>query len=406
MRILALTNLYPNPYQPYRATFNRQQIKALAVHHAVEIIAPIPWTEERAARKRSDNSLPADRRVRCDDLQVSHPRYYYTPKVLRTWYGWFFLLSVRAAFRRAITEFQPDLVFAPWAYPDGWAAVSLGRSANLPTVIKVHGSDVLRMDEIPGRRQRTIDALRHADGIVAVSRDLGQRVSAFGVDFRHVQVVYDGIDSSLFHPGSQEEARIQLGLDQQEPLMIFVGNLVPVKGLPVLLEACTRLMLQGTRFRCCLIGDGPLRNSLQQEITQRQLQGRVELLGSCPHQQLPAWYRAADVVVLPSYSEGVPCVLLEAAACGTPFVASRVGGIPEIAHMGDSQLVMPGDPAALACAVAGFLPRSPRPSQPATSGSRSHEEAALELGDFLAQVLERHRHRHCRSTLVDLALDY
>src|SRR5262249_31365645 len=112
------------------------------------------------------------------------------------------------------------------------------------------------------------------------------------------------------------------------------------------------------------------------------------------------WYRAADVLVLPSFSEGVPCVLLEAAACGTPFVASHVGGIPEIAHLGEGQLVPPGDATGLARAIDRVLTRASRRPGAASSGPRTHDEAALELGGFLGQVLERYQQRIDRRSLV------
>ncbi len=112
MRVLALTNLYPNPYQPNRATFNRQILRHLAGHHPVAVIAPLAWTDEWAARRRRSEPVPSGRRVTCDGITVDHPRYLYPPKVLRSWYGHFFRRSVRASFDRALTEFRPDLVFA------------------------------------------------------------------------------------------------------------------------------------------------------------------------------------------------------------------------------------------------------------------------------------------------------
>ncbi len=120
----------------------------------------------------------------------------------------------------------------------------------------------------------------------------------------------------------------------------------------------------------------------------RGLEGRVSLLGPRPQQELPDWYRAATVVVLPSRSEGVPNVLLEAAACGRPFVASRVGGIPEIAHLGASRLVPPGDAGALAQGLAAFLAGPRPPAKDGTPPARSHEAAASELADLFERLLQ------------------
>src|SRR5437667_11460387 len=101
MRILTLTNLYPNPFQPHRAPFNRQQLRELAARHAVSVIAPIAWTDELAARWRGKAPLPVDRRVTCDGIPVEHPRYVFPPKALRGWYGHLFRRSVRRPFERA-----------------------------------------------------------------------------------------------------------------------------------------------------------------------------------------------------------------------------------------------------------------------------------------------------------------
>jgi glycosyltransferase involved in cell wall biosynthesis len=392
MRILALTNLYPNPFQPSRATFNRQQLRLLATRHSVAVISPIAWTEEWAARRKGAGSLPRDRRVTCDGITVDHPRYLYPPKVLRSWYGHFFRRSVRSTFERALSEFRPDLVFAPWAYPDGWAAVQLGHRAGLPVVIKVHGSDILRLALHPRRSRGTIEALRGADAVVAVSHDLKERVVELGADPRRVRVVYDGIDSQLFHPGSRAAARARSAeeLDLQGPVVLFIGNLLPVKGLDVLIEAFGRLARQGVEFTGILIGQGPLRSRLENQVLRLGLQGRVKLLGPRPHDQLPDWYRAADLFVLPSHSEGVPVVLLEAAACGTPFVASRVGGIPEIAHLGASRLVPAGDAAALAEAIRAGLAERPPPRQ-IHDPARSHSEAVSEMVDLFEEVLAAFR---------------
>ncbi|HZW30478.1 MAG TPA: glycosyltransferase family 4 protein [Isosphaeraceae bacterium] len=395
MRILTLTNLYPTPFHPTRATFNRQKIRLLARRHPLAVIAPILWPEELAARWRGAAPLPRDRRVTCDGITVDHPRYIYPPKVLRGWYGYCFRESVRRTFQRVLAEFRPDVVFAPWAYPDGWAAVQLGHRAGLPVVIQVHGSDILALSRCPRRSPGTVEALRQADGIVAVSHDLEERVVALGADPSRVRVVYDGIDSELFHPGSRDAARARMAreLPLHGPVVLFIGNLLPVKGLEVLIDAFARLAGQGVDFHGLLIGRGPLRSRLEARVRRLGLDGRVKLLGSRPHDQLPDWYRAADLFVLPSYSEGVPIVLLEAAACGTPFVASRVGGIPEIAHLGTSRLVPAGDAEALAEAIRAGLADGRRERLP-HSPVRSHAEAVAELIDFFSSFVI------CHSSLV------
>src|SRR5207248_1750555 len=141
-----------------------------------------------------------------------------------------------------------------------------------------------------------------------------------------------------------------------------------VKGLDVLLEACAKLRHDGVDHRLYLIGDGRLRKSLETESAIRGLSGIVSFIGPVAHDRLPDWYRAADLTVLPSRSEGVPNVLRESLACGTPFVATRVGGIHEIAYAPDDQLVPADDPAALADAIERSLHRG-NPVPPRCTGT-------------------------------------
>jgi len=188
-----------------------------------------------------------------------------------------------------------------------------------------------------------------ADGVIVVSRELADTVIRMGVDPDRVGVRYDGVDPDVFHPGPRAAARARLGVDPTATRVLFIGNLVEVKGIDVLFEACHRLRQGGFDFELDLIGQGPLRETLEKQV-RRLGMSHFRFRGALPQAELPDWYRAADVFVLPSRSEGVPNVLLEAMACRTPFVASRVGGIPEVAVPEVGRLVPPNAPA---CSVTG-----------------------------------------------------
>lgn len=371
MRVLALTNLYPNPLQPHRAPFNRHQFRLLNERCPVRVIVPIAWTD-RLRRGR------CPRRTTLDGLTIEHPLYWFPPKISRGSYGEWFRLSVRSTFRRAVREFQPTIIFSPWVYPDGWAAVRLGHAAKLPVVVQAHGSDIRLLDAHPARQRPTAEALRDADGIVAVSRDLADRIVTLGAASANVRVIYDGVDDALFHPGDKAAARAELGLPHHARILLYVGNLVAVKSVNILIDAMKEL--DALLF---VIGEGPQRAALEAQAAGRGLRDRVSFRGSLPLEQLPAWYRAADVFVLPSLSEGVPNVLLEASACGTPWVASAVGGIPEITDRGPSRLVAPGDSARLAAAIRDMLHNPPAEPRGTT---HLRTRAVAELHAFLEEI--------------------
>lgn len=389
MRVLALSNLYPNPIQPHRAAFNRLLFGHLAGRMPLRAIAPIAWVDEWDARRRGRWDVPADRRVERDGLVVDHPSYLYPPRVLRGSYGACFYRSVRPAFRRAVAEFRPDLVLAAWAYPDGWAAVRLGREHGLPVVLKIHGSDILGVGDHPGRRRGTVEALRGVDEVVSVGRRLAARAVELGADPGRTRVIHEGIDLGLFRPGDRSAARESLGLPRDGAILLSVGNLLPVKGCDILLEAARRLGEQGVAFRLFMIGLGPLEATLRTGIDRLGLADRVTLVGAVAHDRLAEWYRAADLFVLPSRSEGIPNVLREAIACGLPFAASDVGGVAEVAPPGASVLVPPEDPARLAEAIRGALGGSVRPPDPATLGLLGHDDVAAEFARCFEDVLRR-----------------
>jgi glycosyltransferase involved in cell wall biosynthesis len=320
-----------------------------------------------------------ERRVTLDGLTVDRPRYWFPPKILRSRYGHCYRWSIRKTFANAVKEFQPDIVFAPWAYPDGWAAANLARERKLPAVVQVHGSDLKLLDDFPSRRKRTIEAVTQADGVVAVSQDLAKDVTVLGA--KRVRVIYDGVDASLFQPAADKPAaRARANLKSSGKNVLFVGNLVPVKSVHTLIQA-----MKGIDANLVVIGDGPLRDSLILEALAAGVPSRFR--GSLPLEQLPAYYQAADLLVLPSRSEGVPNVLLEASACGLPWIASNVGGIPEIAHLGASRVVPPGEVPALRTAIIEMLENPP--PQPDVK-PRLRTEAVAELHAFLEETRNAH----------------
>lgn len=405
MRVLVVTSLFPNPLRPNRAPFNLQQIAALAQEHDVQVIAPIAWTSgwgiKRSDRRRAvQNGLEAgERRIVRDGMVVHHPNYVFTPKVLRTLHGHCFEQSVRRTFQNVVREHRPDVVLGCWAYPDAWAAARLARECDLPVAIKVQGSDVLQVGLEGSRARRTSEALNMADAVIAVGRHVADRAVLLGVPRTKVHVVYNGIDKAVFYPGSKEAARRELGVVLDDVIVTYVGNLAPVKGVEVLIRAMSTLVRSGRSVRCVLVGDGPRRRPLERLVASLGLGHRVEFMGSCSLARVATWHRATDLLVLPSLSEGVPNVLREAQACGTPFVSTRVGGVPEIAPPGT--MVPPGDASALARRLGEALDCRADASELRHGlvqvPPQSWQESARELASVLRGIVGRSANRESRS---------
>lgn len=373
MRLLLFTNVFPNPYQPTKGVFNLRLVQALAAEHELRVISPVSWLDEWRARRRIGSRLSPERSERVEGFAIDYPRYYYPPKIGRSQYGWFLWRSVRDRILEALRTFRPEAVVGYWAHPDGEVAVRAARLAGVPAVVMVGGSDVLLLTRDPSRQRRIASVLRDADAVVTVSHDLKATLAKLGIPPEKVHVVYRGVSVERFHPGDRHEARRRLGLPADGRLLLWVGRMVPVKGLDVLIAAAALLRDRGLAFRLALVGDGPLRSSLEAEVAARGLAGLVSFVGNVGHDGLPDWYRAADLTVLPSRSEGVPNVLRESLACGTPFVASRVGGISEIAEWPELELVPPEDSAALAEGITRALTEdaSEKPRPRPTSWSES-----------------------------------
>jgi len=295
--------------------------------------------------------------------------------------------SVRPTVRGVLRTFRPEAVLSYWAHPDGEAGLRTARLGGVPIGLIVGGSDLLLLTRNPRRRRAVAAVLREVDAVFPVGSALATKTAEMGVPPGRIHELRQGVDSELFSPGDVQAARARLGAEPGVPLLLFVGNLVPVKGLEVLFEAAAQLAGRGVDFRLWLVGDGPLRRSLEKRGVALGLVSRLRFFGTQPHGELPDFFRAADLTIVSSHSEGVPNVLRESLACGTPFVATRVGSIAEVATE-DCELVPPGEPRALMDAIARRLtrPRAKRLVVPYT-----WQESASTVRRVFASLIEQKR---------------
>jgi teichuronic acid biosynthesis glycosyltransferase TuaC len=332
MKVLVFTTLYPNNVWPNHGVFIKERMAQFAKFDGceVKVVAPVPYFPAVKLNWRWSFSQVARREAR-DGIEVYHPRYFITPKVGMTFYGWMMFLSTFPIVKKIQKGFDFDLVDAHYVYPDGFAAIQLGRFFKKPVVVSARGSDINLYRTFPLIRKLLQYVLRRADSVIAVSQALKQAMVQLGIPERRISSIPNGVDTEKFFPFSREQARRQLGL-QCSRLLLSVGNLTSNKGFDLLIGALPIVIekLDKEDIHLAIVGEGPVRNQLEAMIFKLKLDGRVRLIGAVPHAELRLWYSAADVFCLASHREGWPNVILESLACGTPVVATPAGGIPEI----------------------------------------------------------------------------
>jgi glycosyltransferase involved in cell wall biosynthesis len=334
MRVLVFTSLYPNNIWPYNGVFVKERMTQFVRQEGcdVQVVAPVPYFPALKISHRWLYSQVCRHEV-TEGLQVSHPRYFMIPKVGMALHGWLMFFSVIPTIKQIQKNFDFDVIDAHYVYPDGFAAVLLGLLFRKPVVVSARGSDINLFKDFPLIRRLLRYTLMKADGVIAVSQALKDAIRRLGVPGEKVAVIPNGVDPLKFSPLPKEESCKRLGLPDQK-IILSVGRLTCNKGFDVLVRAF-KILLE--KFQACplslvIVGEGAFRKQLEEMISSAHLSQRVHLVGAVPHEELALWYNAADIFCLASSQEGYPNVLLESLACGTPVVATSVGGIPEIIH--------------------------------------------------------------------------
>ena len=371
MRILIVTSQFPIAGDPHRGRPVYQTVRELSRLAEVKVISPVA-TYPRWAQPRSYLYRAAEDAQVAPGCDVAYVRYPALPAVSRPFNGYLCARALAAPLR----AFAPDVVLAYWLYPDGHGAMRAARAAGIPFLAGARGSDLRVRDAVS--RRLTQPVVRAARRLLVVSEDLGRvAVDGYGADPQRIRAIPNGCDASLFHPGDRHVARETLGLQQDAEIVLCVGRLVPEKGLRELLHATRRLAKERPQARVVMVGDGPMQAELAAAMA-AEPGLPLQLAGAQAPAEVARWMVAADLVTLPSYSEGHPNVLVEALACGRPVVATPVGGIPEVVDAASGLLVQARDADALAEGLVAALSRSWDEAALATRFSRDWQQVARE----------------------------
>ena len=300
------------------------------------------------------------RREEQHGILVLHPRFFCIPGLLKGLDGLFLALSCAPLLRRLRRQPGFQIIDSHFAYPDGRAAVWLGRWLKRPVSVTLRGTEV-SLSRFRSRRRGVLSAIRKADRVFTVADSIAAHMREQGVT-RPVRRIGNGVDLTRFRPESRLAARRRLGLDDATHVLITVGGLCERKGFHRVIEVLPRLKAQVGNI-CYLIAGGPSPEGDWSERLRDQahalgLDDQVRFLGPLPPDDVRWALSAADIFVLATRNEGWANVLLEAMACGLPVVATDVGGNAEVICNTSLGCLVPfGDANALSDAIAEALQR-------------------------------------------------
>lgn len=377
MKVVVLTAAYPAPSEPERAVYIENLTRAIVQRGRSGVREPL---EAVIVAPRVSPADPLEE-VR-EGLTVRRFRYPSMGKRLKElrrpsrWRLGAYFVSGLAATLEEVRRRSADLILCHWVLPVGPIAAVASALLGVPLVTVAHGSDLNRYARSSTLFHRlTLATVTQARHVLAVSAELSTvLVERLSVPSSKVTVVPMGVEPQCFsapravggnhRTHETHEARCarrrSLGLEPGRRVLLFVGDVIPEKGVKELLEAQKMLLQRGLEVDLCLLGEGELREQARSSAEARagSVRGHGQVLcpGRVSQAELTSWYRAADLFVLPSHAEGSPVTVMEALSSGLPVVASRVGGIPDLVDDPlTGWLVPPRDSRALSTTLEGLL---------------------------------------------------
>lgn len=312
-KIIVLSNMYPSEKHPTFGIFVKNQVEML---RAAEVDLEVIAIDEPGKGKVT---------------------------TLMKYLSWFLRSFIYILKNRK----EISLTHAHYAFPTGLISLIGKKMMRIPYVITVHGGDIDKMaNKSAWIKKMTKNILNSAEKVIVVGEKLRANVTGqFGVPEERVELLSMGVNTAVFKERSKEESRKQLGLEQEENIILFVGNMIRAKGLVELVEAFGLLKKTHPKSALYLLGsqrDTSFIEELKTVIQDKKV-SNVHFQAPLGQQDLALWMSASDVLALPSHHEGFGLVALEAMAAGTHVVGTDVGGLSYLLNEGTGTLVQPKD---------------------------------------------------------------
>ena len=270
-----------------------------------------------------------------DNINIIYSNYYRPPRphimFLESWGSYFNA-------KKIIKKLDKNnlLIHANWIFPEGYLAHLFAKKYKIPFILTLRGGDFIYLNKNTPNKYFAEVVLSSARKITAVSQSLLEEGKEKGVKIpiEKFAITNNFYDFNLFKIKSQIETRDLLNLPSESKMIFFAGALRKIKNIYLLLESLKQLLNIYDQIHLLLAGYGYEENNLKTFITENHLSENVSFIGNLDVESLINYYNAADLLCLPSFSEGFPNVVVESLLCGTPVVGASVGGIPKIINHG------------------------------------------------------------------------
>jgi glycosyltransferase involved in cell wall biosynthesis len=391
-RILVYSSLFPSQADPTAGVFIRERLFRVAQHLPIVVVSPRAWSPFDSLIRRFRprfRPMPA-RQEQQQGITVYYPRFLSLPGLFKTWDSLFMALGSYLLIRRLHRDTPLHIIDAHFGYPDGHAASLVARWLRLPLTITLRGNERTYV-ETPAIRRRIVLGMQRAARVFSVSEALRQLALRHGINPAKTRTIPNAVDSQRFHPVDRAQARAQLGLPPDAPVLISVGWLIERKGFHRVIDCLPALRQRHPNLRYLLVGGDSgaegMEASLRKQVADLGLEQCVIFTGPQATDALKTYMSAADVFVLATRREGWANVFLEAMACGLPVITTDVDGNAEVVCRPELGSIVPfGNQTALTEALDAALSHPwDRASIRSHAESQSWDHRVAELcGEFRA----------------------
>lgn len=252
-----------------------------------------------------------------------------------------YVISLFFTLIKIVRKYKIGIIHAHSVIPTGLVGVVVAKFLGCPSVITSHGMDINNFDSKSIYGHLISFSLNQCDRAIAVNGDLAEKMKFLGINEDKIVILRNAVDTERFKPSKNMELRHKYGIGENEILILFVGYLDTFKGIFELVDAFYEINKENKNVKLMMVGTGPKKEELKKKVSRLKLDDFVIFTGNVPHDKMHKYYPAADIYVLPSYTEGLPISILEAMACALPIVATDVGGIPEVVKDGENGFIIP-----------------------------------------------------------------